>query len=164
MSHADNVEAAGFVGHTKLPHYVDFLAELTPETLCAWLSEYDAARGDGAARPIQVETPKFAFSCEAKDLIPALKKMGMAGAFDAGGADFSGLSGGSEPLALSLVRHKARIEVDEAGARAAAVSVAAMSKGLVERFSLRRPFVFMVRHAPTGAVVMLGRVALPVEE
>ncbi|OON39789.1 carbon-phosphorus lyase complex subunit PhnI [Izhakiella australiensis] len=29
LSHADNVEAAGFVSHLKLPHYVDFQAELT---------------------------------------------------------------------------------------------------------------------------------------
>ena len=28
LSHADNVEAAGFVGHLKLPHHVDFQAEL----------------------------------------------------------------------------------------------------------------------------------------
>lgn len=28
LSHAYNVEAAGFVSHLKLPHYVDFQAEL----------------------------------------------------------------------------------------------------------------------------------------
>jgi alpha-D-ribose 1-methylphosphonate 5-triphosphate synthase subunit PhnI len=28
IAHADNVEAAGFVEHLKLPHYVDFQAEL----------------------------------------------------------------------------------------------------------------------------------------
>jgi alpha-D-ribose 1-methylphosphonate 5-triphosphate synthase subunit PhnI len=28
LSHADNVEAAGFVQHLKLPHYVDFQSEL----------------------------------------------------------------------------------------------------------------------------------------
>ncbi|MEQ9887753.1 carbon-phosphorus lyase complex subunit PhnI [Pectobacterium zantedeschiae] len=28
LSHADNVEAAGFVSHLKLPHYVDFQSEL----------------------------------------------------------------------------------------------------------------------------------------
>ncbi|MFN4089730.1 MAG: carbon-phosphorus lyase complex subunit PhnI, partial [Alphaproteobacteria bacterium] len=28
MSHSDNVEASGFVQHLKLPHYVDFQAEL----------------------------------------------------------------------------------------------------------------------------------------
>lgn len=28
LSHGDNVEAAGFVSHLKLPHYVDFQSEL----------------------------------------------------------------------------------------------------------------------------------------
>ena len=28
VSHCDNVEASGFVQHLKLPHYVDFQAEL----------------------------------------------------------------------------------------------------------------------------------------
>ena len=29
LYHSDNVEAQGFVSHLKLPHYVDFQAELT---------------------------------------------------------------------------------------------------------------------------------------
>jgi alpha-D-ribose 1-methylphosphonate 5-triphosphate synthase subunit PhnI len=29
LSHSDNVQATGFVEHLKLPHYVDFQAELT---------------------------------------------------------------------------------------------------------------------------------------
>ena len=28
LAHADSVEASGFVQHLKLPHYVDFQAEL----------------------------------------------------------------------------------------------------------------------------------------
>ena len=28
LSHADNVQSTGFVEHLKLPHYVDFQAEL----------------------------------------------------------------------------------------------------------------------------------------
>ena len=28
LSHSDNVEAAGFVQHLKLPHHVDFQSEL----------------------------------------------------------------------------------------------------------------------------------------
>ncbi|CAM3287204.1 MULTISPECIES: carbon-phosphorus lyase complex subunit PhnI [Yersinia] len=40
LSHADNVEAAGFVSHLKLPHYVDFQAEL--ELLKRLRSEYRA--------------------------------------------------------------------------------------------------------------------------
>ena len=144
----------------------DFLAELSPETFRAWVSGYDAKRAEeeGRRRLIQVELPKFAFSSEAKDVIPTLRTMGMSRAFDQTRADFSGLAGEGGSAALSLVRHKARIEVDEAGARAAAVSAAGMTKSLVEHFSLRRPFVFMIRHVPTGAVAALGRVARPIEE
>ena len=29
LYHSDNVESSGFVEHLKLPHYVDFQAELT---------------------------------------------------------------------------------------------------------------------------------------
>ncbi|WP_017347104.1 carbon-phosphorus lyase complex subunit PhnI [Pantoea sp. A4] len=39
LSHADNVEAAGFVSHLKLPHYVDFQAEL--ELLKKLRQEYE---------------------------------------------------------------------------------------------------------------------------
>lgn len=34
LAHADNVEAAGFVSHLKLPHYVDFRAELSYSNVC----------------------------------------------------------------------------------------------------------------------------------
>ncbi len=40
LSHADSVEAAGFVGHLKLPHYVDFQSELS--LLRALRAEADA--------------------------------------------------------------------------------------------------------------------------
>jgi alpha-D-ribose 1-methylphosphonate 5-triphosphate synthase subunit PhnI len=42
LAHADNVEASGFVSHLKLPHYVDFQAEL--ELLKRLRQEY-IARG-----------------------------------------------------------------------------------------------------------------------
>jgi len=44
LSHADNVEAAGFVSHLKLPHYVDFQAEL--ELLKRLRAEYQEAHRD----------------------------------------------------------------------------------------------------------------------
>ena len=40
LSHGDNVEAAGFVQHLKLPHHVDFQSELVL---------LRALRADGAA-------------------------------------------------------------------------------------------------------------------
>lgn len=44
LSHADNVEAAGFVSHLKLPHYVDFQAEL--ELLNRLRAEYQEKHRD----------------------------------------------------------------------------------------------------------------------
>ena len=47
LSHCDSVQATGFVEHLKLPHYVDFQAELT--LLRQLRSEWDEARGGEAA-------------------------------------------------------------------------------------------------------------------
>ena len=41
LSHSDNVQATGFVEHLKLPHYVDFQAELG--LLRRLRAEFDAA-------------------------------------------------------------------------------------------------------------------------
>lgn len=42
MSHSDNVQATGFVEHLKLPHYVDFQAEL--DLVRRMRSEYEATK------------------------------------------------------------------------------------------------------------------------
>jgi alpha-D-ribose 1-methylphosphonate 5-triphosphate synthase subunit PhnI len=44
ISHCDNVQATGFVEHLKLPHYVDFQAELG--LVRTMRAEYEAARGE----------------------------------------------------------------------------------------------------------------------
>jgi len=46
LSHLDNVQATGFVEHLKLPHYVDFQAEL--ELLRRLRREHDARRGEAS--------------------------------------------------------------------------------------------------------------------
>ena len=45
MAHSDNVEASGFVQHLKLPHYVDFQAELV--TVRALRREFEESVQDG---------------------------------------------------------------------------------------------------------------------
>ncbi|MEO0497895.1 MAG: carbon-phosphorus lyase complex subunit PhnI, partial [Pseudomonadota bacterium] len=44
ISHSDNVQATGFVEHLKLPHYVDFQAEL--ELVRMMRAEHDASSAD----------------------------------------------------------------------------------------------------------------------
>jgi len=48
LAHADNVEAAGFVSHLKLPHYVDFQAEL--ELLRKMHKEHDDMTQDSEGK------------------------------------------------------------------------------------------------------------------
>ncbi len=47
ISHLDNVQSTGFVEHLKLPHYVDFQAEL--DLVRRMRAEYEAAQAEAAA-------------------------------------------------------------------------------------------------------------------
>jgi alpha-D-ribose 1-methylphosphonate 5-triphosphate synthase subunit PhnI len=46
ISHSDNVQATGFVEHLKLPHYVDFQAEL--DLVRRMRAEHEARENPGA--------------------------------------------------------------------------------------------------------------------
>ena len=48
ISHSDNVQATGFVEHLKLPHYVDFQAEL--DLVRRMRAEHEAARAQARTR------------------------------------------------------------------------------------------------------------------
>ena len=48
ISHSDNVQATGFVEHLKLPHYVDFQAEL--DLVRRMRAEHEAQRRDARRR------------------------------------------------------------------------------------------------------------------
>jgi alpha-D-ribose 1-methylphosphonate 5-triphosphate synthase subunit PhnI len=54
ISHCDNVQAAGFVEHLKLPHYVDFQAELG---LVRRLNAEFRSRADAKHRPVRNGLP-----------------------------------------------------------------------------------------------------------
>lgn len=59
LSHADNVEASGFVQHLKLPHYVDFQAEL------ALVRKLRASHAEAARAALASATPFNATQQEA---------------------------------------------------------------------------------------------------
>jgi serpin B len=100
-----------------------------------------------------------------------LAEMGMRLAFHLSGADFSGMSG-SERLFLSLILHKAYVDVDEKGTEAAAVTVQGVVTGArwgwqqIERIPVFRadhPFLFLIRDRRSGSILFLGRVTNPKE-
>lgn len=104
---------------------------------------------------------KFAFKY---DLI----KMGMTDAFSMGNADFSGMTGRRD-LAISAVLQNARIDLDEAGTEAVAVTVVSMvTRSAVEKdpvkwkvFRADRPFILVIRENLTGSILFMGRVVDP---
>ena len=113
------------------------------------------------ARETQLALPKFKFSYE-NQLNDELTGMGMGIAFTPS-ADFSGISEASN-LAISEVKHKSFIEVNEEGTEAAAVtSVGVIMTSLpqIYTFNVDRPFLFAIREMNTGLILFIGQVNDP---
>ncbi|MFC4550995.1 MULTISPECIES: serpin family protein [Halorussus] len=131
---------------------------------------FDAERlskllGATEATEVKVRLPRFEFR-SSLELSRRLEAMGMTTAFTPS-ADFGGMAEGSagESLQLGSVAHEAYVKVDERGTEAAAatgVEVTAVSYTPARAtFAADRPFLFVIRHRPTGAPLFLGRVADP---
>jgi serine protease inhibitor len=113
---------------------------------------------------VSVYLPKFQFE-SSFGLAGTLKKMGMEDAFVPEIADFTGMM--LEKLVrISAVLHKAIVEVDEAGTRAAAATIVEIrSLGISDVpelvFRADHPFIFMIRDIPSDAILFMGRVLNP---
>jgi len=134
----------------------DLESRLSLENLTRWTS---ALR----RQDVLVYLPRFSVE-SSFGLAPTLSSMGMVLPFT-DGADFSGMNG-QRDLSISAVVHKARVDVDEQGTEAAAATgvVVGLSAALPHEpptFRADRPFLFLLRHNPTGAILFMGRVVDP---
>ncbi|MFG3056462.1 serpin family protein [Kitasatospora sp. NPDC048239] len=122
--------------------------------------------GSLADRAVDLALPRFHFDT-AEDLVPALRALGVAAAFDA--ADFGGIPGpgAQEPLAIGAVAQKATVQVDEQGTVAAAGSGVGMTAAgapapqQMVQLHIDRPFLFLIRDTATGCPLFLGQVTDP---
>nr|XP_008507435.1 PREDICTED: LOW QUALITY PROTEIN: serpin B4-like [Equus przewalskii] len=145
-----------------LPNEVDGLKKLeeklTAEKLIEWTSTQNMSK-----RLVNLYLPRFKLeeSYELKDIMMSL---GMLDAFSPQDADFSGMTG-SRGLAVSKIRHKSFVEVNEEGTEAAAataiVLVTATSTSSYESFHCDHPFLFFIKHNKTNSILFLGRVSSP---
>jgi serpin B len=129
----------------------------------------DAAKLDSIlaglqSRTVELSMPKFSFESP-YDLKETLAGMGMPAAFDPGQADFSGMDG-SKSLYIGNVFHKAFVAVDEKGTEAAAatavvVELASAPLGPDVVLTVDRPFIFVIRHNPSGSLLFAGRLLEP---
>jgi serpin B len=154
-----------------LPDRKDGLRTLE-ETLSAAVLDDVAAHMH--PREVDLFLPRFTTTWGSVDLCDPLAALGMPLAFDAAGADFSGINGLAPPavhaLHLSAVFHKAFVELNERGTEAAAATAPAMLVRAMARpsrpvpipvFRADRPFLYAIRDRHSGALLFLGRMADP---
>jgi serpin B len=145
-----------------LPRSVGGLPEveksLTAENLTKWLAE-------SGWPTVRVWVPRFKTTAQF-ELAKQLSEMGMPEAF-LPSADLSGMDG-KKDLRISKVIHKAYVEVNEKGTEAAAatavvVAPTAAPPGKIVEFRADHPFLFMIRHEASGAILFMGRMVSPKE-
>lgn len=130
-------------------------SRLTADAVQRWSSSL-------RTREVAVGLPRFTITWE-RELSSALAALGIGAALSPHQADFSGMTG-DKALYLDAVLHKAMAAVNEQGTEAAAAS--ARTAALVActptiEFIVNQPFLFAIRHADSGALLFLGRVARP---
>jgi serpin B len=141
-------------------HFADFERSITVAKLNQWTRNLKAQK-------VLVFLPRFKMT-SAFELRPVLTRLGMTDAFSPADADFSGMTGNSD-LFISEGIHKAFVETNEEGTAAAAATALEVRTGdrirtrqpQIPVFRADHPFVFLIRHKPSGCILFLGRVTNP---
>jgi serine protease inhibitor len=109
-------------------------------------------------REVDLKLPRFSTTYQTL-LNKPLSNIGMRRMFDSRQADLSALCDG--PTAVSDVLQSAKIELDEEGTRAAAVTtimvrMTSMAPSGPMEFHADRPFVYAITEGSTGAIFFMG--------
>lgn len=137
--------------------------ELLADADCLALLSTGTMSG-GASMLVHLKVPKFDVSSQL-ELSGALQALGLTDAFDPAAADFSPLTD-SASIALSQVRHDARVVIDEEGCEAAAYTVMILAEASAPQqlqetdFIVDRPFLFSIT-TPEGLALFVGVVEEP---
>ena len=143
--------------------------QLTADKLSNWV-------GKLRQRETSIDLPKFKLETSYR-LNEALQHLGMKRAFvdprnPDSGAQFGGMTTSSDimdQLYISLVLHKAFVEVNEKGTEAAAATAIAMPAAtalpedfpFTPEFKADRPFLFLIRDNDSGCILFVGRMMDP---
>ena len=129
----------------------------------AKLDEFVAELRKYPSRAVDVYLPKFKLSTSI-DMQDKLERLGIRDLFDQSKADLSGITG-YRGLSVGKAVHKAFINVDEEGTEAsAATGIVINFRASPDQFIVNRPFIYMIRHNPSGQVLFMGRVMDPTVE
>jgi serpin B len=131
-----------------------FEAALSPQLL-------DTIVGAMHDYALDLKLPKFRFDAPL-GLKEVLVALGMTDAFNEA-ADFSGIDG-TRNLLIQDVLHKGFVSIDEKGTEAAAATAVLVGDTAAPEpatLVVDRPFLFLIRDKPTGAILFVGRVVDP---
>jgi serine protease inhibitor len=138
-----------------------FLSSLTSVLWESWLAQFELLPGT-------IWLPRFKLDCAAQ-LEPALKALGMEPAFDPHRAEFGGILTDRPPVWIDQVLHRAVVEVNEEGTKAAAVTMAPFSASAMRsvrpprefEMIVDRPFFIAIRDEATGTILFIGWIGDP---
>ncbi|XP_029471679.1 glia-derived nexin [Rhinatrema bivittatum] len=128
------------------------IPHISTKTLQSWMTM--------TQKRVQVILPKFSAEAET-DLKEPLKNLGITDMFDQSKANFAKITR-AEHLHVSHMLQKAKIEVSEDGTKASSATTAILiARSSPSWFIADRPFLFFIRHNPTGAVLFMGQINKP---
>ncbi|XP_051966245.1 glia-derived nexin-like [Xyrauchen texanus] len=128
------------------------LPHISTATVQSWTKQL-------AQRRMRLLMPKFTAE-EEVDLERPLTALGIKDIFNQDKADFRHLS--SEPVYVSKALQKAKIEVNEDGTKASAATTAILfARSSPSWVTVDRPFLFLIRHNPTGTILFAGQINKP---
>ncbi len=113
-------------------------------------------------RSIKLQLPRFKLECDYEMEKNILPDMGMRLAFNPSLANFTGINK-SGNLAISKVKHKTFVEVNEEGTEAAAVTsveviYTSVGPSTPISFAVNQPFLFAIKENSTGIILFIGKI------
>ncbi len=110
---------------------------------------------------VDLKLPRFSTTTETQ-LNKPISALGATSMFQPGKADFSNMTDAS--MFVSTMLQKAKIEVNERGTKAAAVTAAIMTMSMLQpeeprhvTFHANRPFIYLITERYSGAIFFIGQ-------
>ncbi len=110
---------------------------------------------------VDLKLPRFSTTTETQ-LNKPIASLGATSMFESGKADFSNMTDAS--MFVSTMLQKAKIEVNEEGTKAAAVTAAIMTMSMLQpeeprhvTFHANRPFIYLITELNSNAIFFIGQ-------
>ena len=165
-SYYENDKATAFsCGYMNGLEFIGILPKETGDFTLESLDIPSLLESESFEYDVFARMPRLEFETEIP-LTETLKAFGLSEIFDENAADFSGIS--DVPLFVSDVLQKTKLELDENGTKAVAVTGIMMGTNAIEpiereikEVTLDRPFAFMIHDWAEDQIVFIGKVTDP---